>query len=44
VRELVLAAGGAHKGNIIRGAIRARLCHILMTDEAAASALLATAR
>ena len=43
VRELVLAAGGAHKASIIRGAIRARLCHVLVTDEAAASALLANA-
>src|SRR5918993_1559538 len=41
VKELVLAAGGAHKAPIIRGAIRAKLCHILITDEAAAAALLA---
>ena len=41
VKELVLAAGGAHKAPIMRGAIRAKLCHILITDEAAAAALLA---
>ena len=29
----MLAAGGAHKAPIIRGAIRAKLCHILITDE-----------
>jgi DNA-binding transcriptional regulator LsrR (DeoR family) len=40
VRELVLAAGGVHKAPIIRGAIGAALCHILITDEAAAGALL----
>jgi DNA-binding transcriptional regulator LsrR (DeoR family) len=44
VRELVLAAGGAPKAPIIQAAIRARLCHILITDEAAATALLATRR
>jgi DNA-binding transcriptional regulator LsrR (DeoR family) len=38
--ELVLAAGGRHKAPIIGGAIRAGLCHVLITDEAAASALL----
>jgi DNA-binding transcriptional regulator LsrR (DeoR family) len=40
VRELVLAAGGAHKAPIIRAAIRAQLCHVLITDESAATALL----
>ncbi|WP_422003241.1 sugar-binding transcriptional regulator [Reyranella sp.] len=44
VKELVLAAGGAHKVPIIRSAIRAGLCHILITDEAAAAALLDGAR
>ncbi len=44
VKTLILAAGGAHKAPIIRGAIRARLCHVLITDEAAAMALLAAAR
>jgi len=39
VHELVLAAGGRHKVPIIRAAIRARLCHVLITDEAAAAAL-----
>lgn len=41
VRQLVLAAGGAQKAPIILAAIRARLCHVLITDEAAAAALLA---
>ncbi|GEP60212.1 sugar-binding transcriptional regulator [Reyranella soli] len=41
VGELVLAAGGAHKAAIIRAGILARLCHVLITDEAAAEALLA---
>jgi len=41
VKELVLAAGGAHKASIIHAAIRAKLCHILITDEGAATALLA---
>jgi DNA-binding transcriptional regulator LsrR (DeoR family) len=36
VPELVLAAGGRHKVPIIRAAMRARLCHVLITDEAAA--------
>lgn len=40
VPELVLAAGGRHKVAIIRAAILARLCHVLITDEAAATALL----
>ncbi len=41
VRQLVLAAGGAHKAPIIRAALRAQLCHVLITDEAAATTLLA---
>lgn len=40
VPELVLAAGGAHKVPIIRGALAAGLCHVLITDEIAASMLL----
>jgi DNA-binding transcriptional regulator LsrR (DeoR family) len=40
IPELVLAAGGRHKASIIRGAIRAGLCHVLITDEDAAAALL----
>jgi DNA-binding transcriptional regulator LsrR (DeoR family) len=40
VPNLVLAAGGAEKASIIRGAIAAGLCHVLITDEAAAAALL----
>jgi DNA-binding transcriptional regulator LsrR (DeoR family) len=39
VRELVLAAGGSQKVPIIRAAIRARLVHVLITDEQAALAL-----
>jgi len=42
VPELILAAGGEHKVPIIMGAIRAKLCHVLITDEAAASALLSS--
>ena len=38
VPELILAAGGRQKVAIIRGAILARLCHVLITDEIAASA------
>lgn len=41
IPELVLAAGGPQKIDIIKGAIGAGLCHVLITDEAAASALLA---
>ena len=41
VKELVLAAGGLRKAPIIQGALRAGLCHVLITDEAAATALLA---
>lgn len=40
VPELVLAAGGLQKVSIIRAAIRAGLCHILITDEDAALALI----
>jgi DNA-binding transcriptional regulator LsrR (DeoR family) len=40
VRELVLAAGGAYKAPIIRAGLKARLCHVLITDEAAAVELL----
>jgi DNA-binding transcriptional regulator LsrR (DeoR family) len=40
VPELILAAGGRPKVPIIRAAILARLCHVLITDETAASALL----
>ena len=40
VPNLVLAAGGAEKAPIIQGAIAAGLCHVLITDEAAAAALL----
>jgi DNA-binding transcriptional regulator LsrR (DeoR family) len=39
VRERVLAAGGGQKVPIIRAAIRARLAHVLITDEQAALAL-----
>lgn len=41
IPELVLAAGGAQKVSIIRAAIRAGLCHVLITDENAARGLLA---
>lgn len=40
IPALVLAAGGVHKVPIIQGAIRAGLCHVLVTDEKAAAALL----
>lgn len=40
VREIVLAAGGLQKVAIIRAAILARLCHVLVTDEQVARALL----
>ena len=36
----VLAAGGMAKVAIISAAIRATLCHVLITDENAAAALL----
>lgn len=37
--EIVLAAGGRQKTAIIRAAIRARLCHVLITDEEVAMEL-----
>jgi DNA-binding transcriptional regulator LsrR (DeoR family) len=40
IPELVLAAGGAQKVSIVRAAIRAGLCHVLITDEDAARGLL----
>ncbi len=40
VRQLVLAAGGRQKVSIIHAAVLARLCHVLITDEAAATGLL----
>jgi len=40
IPELILAAGGLQKVAIIRGAIRAGLVHVLITDEATAAALL----
>jgi DNA-binding transcriptional regulator LsrR (DeoR family) len=40
IPELVLAAGGAQKVSIIRAAIHAGLCHVLITDEDAARGLL----
>jgi DNA-binding transcriptional regulator LsrR (DeoR family) len=43
VPELVLAAGGRQKAPIIRAAILAGLCRVLITDEAAATLLLGTA-
>lgn len=42
VRRVVLAAGGIQKLAIIRAAIRARLCHVLITDEDVARSLLST--
>jgi DNA-binding transcriptional regulator LsrR (DeoR family) len=41
VPQIVLAAGGQQKVPIIRAAIRAGLCHVLITDEATAAQLLA---
>lgn len=41
IPEIVLAAGGVHKMPVVRGAILAGLCHVLITDEQAAQALLA---
>ena len=40
VAELVLAAGGLQKVPIIRAAILAKLCHVLITDEDTARALM----
>ena len=39
VPDLVLAAGGQHKVPIIRAALLAKLCHVLITDETAAALL-----
>ncbi|MGU3496739.1 sugar-binding transcriptional regulator [Xanthobacteraceae bacterium A53D] len=39
VREIVLAAGGPQKVDVIRAAVLAKLCHVLITDECAARAL-----
>lgn len=39
IKLIVLAAGGANKAPIILAGIRAGLCHVLITDEAAATAL-----
>jgi DNA-binding transcriptional regulator LsrR (DeoR family) len=36
----ILAAGGTAKVAIVRAAIKARLCHVLITDESAATALM----
>jgi len=44
VRQLVLAAGGRQKVSIIHAAMKARLCHVLITDEDAAAGLLGGAR
>lgn len=41
IPQIVLASGGVHKVPIVRGAILAGLCHVLITDEKAAQALLA---
>jgi DNA-binding transcriptional regulator LsrR (DeoR family) len=40
IKEIVLAAGGAQKVELILAAIRAGLCHVLITDENAAAGLL----
>lgn len=40
VPQIVLAAGGLQKLAIIRAGIRAKLCHVLITDEQVARALL----
>jgi DNA-binding transcriptional regulator LsrR (DeoR family) len=39
VRLRILAAGGMNKVAIIRAAIKAKLCHVLIADEAAAATL-----
>ena len=44
VAEIVLAAGGVQKVPIIHGAIRAALCHVLITDEGVATMLLSERR
>jgi DNA-binding transcriptional regulator LsrR (DeoR family) len=41
ISQIVLAAGGLQKLAIIRAGIRAKLCHVLITDEQVARALLA---
>ncbi|KAF1042344.1 MAG: Deoxyribonucleoside regulator [Herbaspirillum frisingense] len=41
IPQIVLASGGAHKAPVVRGAILAGLCHVLITDEKAAQALMA---
>jgi DNA-binding transcriptional regulator LsrR (DeoR family) len=40
VKERILAAGGLQKIPILRAAIRASLCHVLITDEQTAQVLL----
>lgn len=40
IPHVILAAGGAFKADIVRAALRARLAHTLITDEAGANALL----
>ena len=40
IPRIILAAGGLQKVAIIRAAIRANLCHVLITEERAAEALL----
>jgi lsr operon transcriptional repressor len=42
IPQIVLAAGGLQKLAIIRAGIRAKLCHVLITDEQVARALLET--
>lgn len=39
IPQIVLAAGGTHKAPIVRAAILAGLCHVLITDEKAAQVL-----
>lgn len=40
MRRLVLASGGAHKVDVITGALRSGLIHVLVTDEATMAAVL----
>lgn len=42
IPSIVLAAGGLQKVEIIKAAIFAKLCHVLITDEATATSLLKT--
>jgi DNA-binding transcriptional regulator LsrR (DeoR family) len=42
VKERILAAGGLQKIPILRAAIRASLCHVLITDEQTAQVLLSS--